>query len=65
MNWLRQNIPLFFSPTFWGLTFAGLFKLAALHNWLPEADLDIVAAWLVGITGVNVIWKAAKKSAGQ
>lgn len=50
-----------FSATFWGLTFAGLFKIAALKGWADEATLNIIFEWLVGVTGVNILWKFGKK----
>ncbi len=61
MVWLKKHFSILFSPTFWGLTFAGLFKLAALKGWSDEATLNIAFEWLVGVTGVNIVWKFANK----
>jgi hypothetical protein len=65
MDWLKKNVPLFYSPTFWGLTLTALFALASLHSWLPSADLDIIWKWTLGVTGVNIIWKSANKLNGD
>jgi hypothetical protein len=65
MTWLKTYVPVLFSPTFWGLTLTAVFALASLHNWLPSADLDIVWKWLLGVTGVGIIYKSANKLSGQ
>jgi hypothetical protein len=65
MIWLKVNVPILFSKVFWGLTLAALFRVASLNGWTDEATLNIVSDWLIGITGVNIIYKAAVKVAGQ
>jgi hypothetical protein len=65
MEWIKKNMPILLSKTFWGYTLSAVAKFAALHNWIPEADMDIVAEWLFTVTTVNVIWKGANKVAGK
>lgn len=65
MNWLRTNFPVLFSPTFWGLTLAALFAIADLYAWFRPELAEILRNWLIGVTGVNIVWKGATKLAGQ
>lgn len=64
MEWLKKHAPILLSPTFWGLTLSAFAKVVSLYGWMDEALMDIIADWLLLATGVNVIWKGAKKVAG-
>lgn len=61
MELLRRFAPVFWSKTFWGLTLAMIFKVAAFYGWAEPGLLDIISTWIFGVTGVNIIWKTAKK----
>ncbi len=61
MNFFKKYAPILLSPTFWGFTLSAFAKVVALNGWLDEATMSIIAQWLFNVTGVNVIWKGAKK----
>jgi len=61
MEWLRKNVSLVFSPVFWGLTLSAFAKIVALNGWLDEATLNIIALWILEITGVRIVWRSAEK----
>lgn len=65
MNYLKENAPILFSPTFWGLTFTAIFSVLGYYEVADEGLLTIIATWLGGITGVNIVWKFGKKVAGN
>ena len=65
MNYIRENAPLLLSPTFWGLTLTGLFATAELYAWVDPELMKIVYTWLLGVTGVNIVWKTGQKISGQ
>jgi tellurite resistance protein TehA-like permease len=65
MTWLKTNLPILFSPTFWGLTFSAVFAVLALYEVADQALLEIIRNWLFAITGVNIVWKASTKVAGK
>ena len=61
MAWLRSFAPVLWSKTFWGFTQSAIFKVFALYGWLDVALMEILSTWVFTVTGVNVIWKGAKK----
>lgn len=65
MTWLKENAPIFFSKTFWGYILSGLAEICALYAWIDPVLMDIIAKTLFTVTSVNVVWKGAKKMAGN
>jgi len=58
---LKQFAPVLWSKTFWGFTLSAIFKVFALYGWLDVELMEILSSWVFTVTGVNVVWKAAKK----
>lgn len=65
MQWLKTNFPILFSPTFWGLTLSAFFQMVELYQWMSPELANILTTWLIGITGVNILWKTANKVSGK
>jgi len=65
MKTLKAKAPILFSPTFWGLTFTAVFSVLGYYEVADEGLLTIIATWLAGITGVNIVWKFGKKVSGK
>ena len=65
MTWIKTNVPVVFSPTFWGLTFTAIFSVLGYYEVADQGLLTIIATWLGSITGVNIVWKFGKKIAGD
>lgn len=61
MTSLKAFAPIFWSKTFWGLTLSAVFSIFALYGWIDAKLMAILATWTLEVTGVNIIWKAAKK----
>lgn len=64
MEKLRKLAPVFFSPTFWGLTLSAVFAILSHYNVLNAEVMEIIYKWLIGVTGVNIVWKGATKISG-
>lgn len=60
---LKTFAPVLWSKTFWGFTLSAVFKIFALYGWIDTGLMEILATWVFTVTGVNVIWKGAKKVA--
>ena len=65
MKFLKTYAPILLSPTFWGLTLSAFAKIVALNAWLDAPTMDITANWIMAVTGVNIVWKGAKKVSGK
>lgn len=65
MEYLRSKFPILFSPTFWGLTLSFIFKVLAYKEAADVELLNIISTWLISVTGVNIVWKGAKKIGGK
>jgi len=62
MDWLHKHFPILFSATAWGLILSFLFWLVAYLGWADQVLLERIALLVLELTGVNVVWKAAKKT---
>lgn len=65
MTWLKVNIPVLFSPTFWGVTLTAFFGLAEAWQWFKPEIADILVKWSASVVGVNIVWKFGKKFSGK
>ncbi len=65
MKFLKEKMPILYSPTFWGLTFTAVFSLLGYYEVADEYLLNVIATWLAGITGVNILWKFGNKVSGK
>ena len=61
MEFIKKYAPLLLSVTFWGLTLSAFAGIVAHYGWLDEFMMQTISEWLFTVTGVNVIWKGAKK----
>ena len=61
MEFIKKHVPILLSPTFWGITLSAFAKIIALNGWMDGPNMSIIAEWILMATGVNVIWKGAKK----
>lgn len=64
MEWLKENAPLLFSPTFWGLTLSAFAGVVAHYAWLDQFMMETIATWILMVTGVNIVWRGASKIGG-
>ena len=61
MEFIKEKMPILYSPTFWGLTFTAVFSLLGYYEVADEYLLNVIATWLAGITGVRNVWRTAEK----
>ena len=65
MKYLKENFSLLFSPIFWGWTLSALLKVAAIEGWIDVASIDVIANFVILVTGTGTAFKFGSKVAGK
>jgi len=65
MTWLYEHAPLLFSPTAWGIAVTATLVYLKAKGFMDELTATWLAEMFGAWTGVNIIWKSAKKVAGK
>ena len=60
MAWLKENFSLLFSPIFWGWTLSALLKVVAIEGWVDVASIDVIANFVMLVTGTGTAIKVGK-----